>query len=119
MKTRYWIILLSVIMILCLGLSIPLLFSNQNAAFAQIISDGQVIQTVDLRVDNEIHITTNRGGSNIVTVRNGAIGVTDANCPDHYCMDRGMCRGGTQIVCLPNRLIIRFRGSQMVDSVTG
>ena len=51
--------------------------------------------------------------------KNGKIGVTDANCPDHYCMDRGMCSSGTQIVCLPNRLIIRFKGQQPVDSVVG
>lgn len=119
MKTKYWIILLSGIVILCLGLSIPLLFSDQDGAFAQIISDGHIMQTVDLRTDQEIQITTNQGGRNTVTVRDGAIGVTEANCPDHYCMDRGMCSGGTQIVCLPNRLIIRFCGNQPVDSIAG
>ena len=119
MKTKYWIILLAAIMILCLGLSILLQFSNQDAAFAQIISDGQVIQTVDLRIDQEFPVTTNHGGRNTVTVKDGTIGVTEANCPDHYCMERGMCSGGTQIVCLPNRLIIRFQGSQTVDSIAG
>lgn len=119
MRTRYWIILLSAIMILCLGLSIPLLFFNHDAAFAQIISDGQVVHTVDLSIDRKIHIATSWGGRNTVTVKDGAIGVTEANCPDHYCMDRGMCLGGTQIVCLPNRLIIHFIGSQTVDSITG
>ena len=106
-------------MILCLGLSIPLLFSWQDAAFAQIISDGQVMQTVDLSIDQEIHIATSWGGRNTVTVKDGAIGVAEANCPDHYCMNRGMCSGGAQIVCLPNRLVIRFKGRQTVDSITG
>ena len=119
MKTRYWILLLSGILILCLGLSIPLLFSGRDAAFAEIISDGQIMKVVDLTVDQEIHITTASGGRNPITVRDGAIGVTEANCPDHYCLDRGMCTGGAQIVCLPNRLIIRFKGSQTVDSIAG
>lgn len=119
MKTKYWIILLAAILFICVGLTIPLLTSDKEAAYAEIISDGKIMQIVDLRIDREIHITTNNGGSNTVTVKDGKIGVTEANCPDHYCMDRGMCSGGTQIVCLPNRLIIRFKGNLSVDSVAG
>ena len=119
MKTTYWIALLAVILLVCLGLSIPLLMPGQNAQYAEIISDGQVMHVVDLNVDREIHITTDSGGKNTVTVRDGKIGVTEANCPDHYCMDRGMCSSGVQIVCLPNKMIIRFIGTQPVDAISG
>ena len=119
MKTKYWIMLLAVVLTVCIGFSIPLLLPVEDAAFAEIISDGQVMHTVPLNIDREIHITTDNGGKNTITVKGGKIGVTAANCPDHYCMDRGMCSGGTQIVCLPNRLIIRFQGTQSVDSVSG
>ena len=119
MKTRYWIALLAAILAVCIGLSIPLLTGQEDAAYAEIISDGQVMHTVALSIDREIHITTARGGRNTVTVRDGRIGVTEANCPDHYCMDRGMCSGGTQIVCLPNKFIIRFVGQQTVDAMAG
>lgn len=117
MKTRYWIGLLTVILIICTVLSFPLLISGKCATYAEIISDGQVLQTVDLSTDREMQITSENGGQNTVTVKDGRIGVTDANCPDHYCMDRGMCNRGTQIVCLPNRLIIRFITPQVVDSI--
>lgn len=119
MKTRSWIMSLTVILIVCIGLSIPLLISGEAATYAEIISDGQIMQIVDLNIDREIHITTDAGEKNTITVKDGKIGVTEASCPDHYCMDRGMCDRGTQIVCLPNRLIIRFRGVQPVDSVAG
>ena len=119
MKTRYWIGLLTVILIICTVLSFPLLISGEDAAYAVITSDGQVLQIVDLSTDCEIQITAENGGQNTVTVKDGRIGVTDANCPDHYCMDRGMCNRGTQIVCLPNRLIIRFTAPQIVDSIAG
>jgi len=119
MKTRYWIILLIVILAVCVGFSIPMLIPGEDARYAEIISDGQLLQVVDLHISQEIHITTDRGEKNTVTVKDGKIGVTEANCPDHYCMDRGMCSSGTQIVCLPNRLIIRFQGAQKVDSVVG
>ena len=119
MKTKYWIALLAAILAVCLGFSIPLLMPGQDAQYAEIISDGQVMQVVDLNIDREIHITTDSGGKNTVTVRDGKIGVTEANCPDHYCMDRGMCSSGVQIVCLPNKMIIRFIGTQHVDAISG
>ena len=119
MKTKYWIILLAVILAACIGLSIPLLLPSEDARYAEIISDGQVMKVVDLRIDQEIHIATDGGGRNAVTVKDGKIGVTSATCPDHYCMDRGMCSGGAQIVCLPNKLVIRFQGAQSVDAVVG
>lgn len=119
MKTRTWIILLAVLLALSLGLSAYLLRPQGAAAFAEISSQGTVIQTVDLRVDQEFTVTTPGGSSNTVTVKGGKIAVTQANCPDHYCMDRGFCSGGTQIVCLPNRLVIRFLGNQELDAVVG
>ena len=45
--------------------------------------------------------------------------VTEATCPDHYCMKRGFCDGGAQIVCLPHRLVLKFVGESEVDFVVG
>ena len=119
MKTKYWIILLALLLAVCLGLSIPLLLPGEEAKFAQITSNGETIMTLSLATDQEITIPSPLGGSNTVIVKDGRIGVTDASCPDHYCMQRGMCSSGAQIVCLPNRLIIRFLEDQGVDSVAG
>jgi len=119
MKTKYWVALLAAIVALCAGLSIPLLFPGEDARFAELISDGKTIATLDLGIDQELTVDAPNGGSNTVTVKDGKIGVTCATCPDHYCMDRGMCSRGAEIVCLPNRLVIRFLGAQDVDTVVG
>ena len=119
MKTKYWVLLLSVLFVMSIGLSIPLLLPGEDARYAEIVSHGQRIQSIDLSIDCEIPVTTTGGGKNIVTVRDGRIGVTEANCPDHHCMDRGMCSNGTQIVCLPNRLIIRFLDTSEIDAIVG
>lgn len=119
MKTRTWILILSAMLAACLGLSIFLLQPRKAASYAEITSQGSVVKTVDLRTDQQFTVTTPQGGSNVITVREGKIAVTDANCPDHYCMDRGLCGGGAQIVCLPNRLVIRFLGEQEIDAVAG
>lgn len=119
MKTKYWIAILTAVLAACLGLSAMLLSPGEEAAFAQITSQGKIIKTVDLRIDQEFTVDTENGGHNVVTVEDGKIGVTQANCPDHYCMDRGMISRGTQIVCLPNRLVITLTGEMEIDGVAG
>ena len=119
MKTKTWIFLFILLLLIFGGLSIPLLIPGETASHAEIISDGQIMHTVDLHIDRTITITTQNGGQNVVTVKDGKIAVTEATCPDHYCMQRGYCNSGTQIVCLPNRLVIRFLGEQTIDAVVG
>ncbi len=119
MKTRYWILLLAGILMLCICLSIPLLTPGETASHARIISDGTVIATWDLSKDDSLTVTYGTG-YNYVTVRNGKIGVAEASCPDHYCMQRGFLSSGTDIVCLPNRLIISFATeAPEVDAIVG
>ena len=119
MKTKYWIIALSVLLALCIGLSIPVLMPGKPSSHAEIISEGTVIRTVELSKDQNLTIVNSKGGTNVVTVQDGKIAVTAADCPDGYCKDRGFCAGGLQIVCLPNKLEIRFVGETEVDGVVG
>jgi hypothetical protein len=116
-KTKTWVILLSALFLVCLGLSLWMMWPRE-AAHAQVWSDGELIHTLDLNVDRVVEVS-NASGSNRIEVRGGKIAVTDADCPDHYCMDRGFCSGGVQIVCLPNKLVIKFVGSTAVDGVAG
>ena len=114
MKTKYWILIFAAVAAACIALSLPLLRTEQ-ARFAKITSKGVEVKTVDLLIDQEFTVD----GKNTVTVSGGKIAVTWADCPDHYCMKRGYCSGGTDIVCLPNRLVIEFLGDQEVDAAIG
>lgn len=118
MKTKSWIIILAVVVIACLGLSLLLLQPGQTATAVKVISEGELKYTLPLTVDTQIEIVTDRG-INVVTVKDGKVAVTEADCPDGYCMARGYCSGGRQIVCLPNRLVLEFVGNQSVDAVVG
>lgn len=117
MKNKTWILLIGILLLACVGLSAVLL-SGGRAGYAEIWSEGKLLYTLDLNVDTEITVQT-EAGSNTITVKDGKIAVTAATCPDHYCMHRGFCSGGLQIVCLPNRLEIRFTDTQGVDGVVG
>ena len=118
MKTKTWALILALLLAVCVGASFLLLQPGTAAHRIEILSEGKVLYTLDLHVDQEITVTTDRG-SNTVTIRDGAVAVTAADCPDHYCMHRGYCTGGAEIVCLPNRLVIRFLNAQKIDGVAG
>ena len=117
MKSKYWITVFVVIAAVCLAL----IFAPSSSVPSQSaqIKYGDKILTVRLSEDQEHTFMAKNGGYNTVTVRDGMIAVTAADCPDGYCMDRGFCSGGTQIVCLPNRLVIKFVAPQEVDGVVG
>ena len=118
MKSRYWIMALAAL-VLVSGLACLPLLMNAEAHRAEITSGGTIVAVVDLAVDQEFTVEAPGGGRNTVTVKDGAIAVTAADCPDHYCMDRGFCTGGSAIVCLPNRLVIAFLGDQEIDAAAG
>ena len=119
MKTRTWILLLGGVFLLSLLGSYFVLRGQPDAAQALISSGGNVVKTVNLHENQQFTITAENGGSNVITVENGKIAVTEASCPDHYCMNRGYCASGTDIVCLPNRLVIHFLQTQTVDAAAG
>ena len=119
MKTKVWIALLAGLFVLCALSAFLLLTPGREAVTAEILSDGKVVRMVDLRLDQQFTVPSPTGGYNTVTVKDGKIAVTEASCPDHYCAKRGFCNSGAQIVCLPNRLVIRFAGEQEVDMAAG
>ena len=117
MKSKYWILLLVILLAISLALSL-MLMGGSPAARAEISSKGKIVKTVDLHINQEFTITT-EAGTNTVTVKDGAIAVTHADCPDQYCVARGFCSSGTQIVCLPHRLVIRFLDNETIDGMVG
>ena len=119
MKTRTWILFFALILALCIGAGFYFLMPGEASTHAEITSQGQVIKTVDLRIDQEFTVENSNGGLNVITVADGMIAVTEATCPDHYCMKRGFCNSGTEIVCLPKRMTIRFLCLQEIDAVVG
>lgn len=118
MKTKTWILLISALFLLCAVLSLWFLLPGEDAFAAEIWSEGKLLCTLDLCKNQNMTVTSGYG-FNEITVEDGKIAVTHADCPDGYCMDRGWCSSGAQIVCLPNRLVIRFVGKQLIDGVSG
>ncbi len=117
MKSKTWALILAGIFLFFLILS-GILLRPTEKKYAEVWSDGALLYTLDLSQDRVLTVKTQRG-ENELTVRDGKIAVTGADCPDHHCMARGFQSGGPQIVCLPHRLVIRFADRGAVDGVSG
>lgn len=118
MKTRYWILLFSLVAILCIFLSVYFFFGMNNSDRAYVYSDGSLVMTLSLDENGEYTIPIGEDW-NTVTVQDGKIAVTDSSCASHDCIKRGFCSGGAPLVCLPNHLIIEFSTHASYDALVG
>ena len=119
MKTRTWILLIALLLVLSIAAALLLhYYNNAEAAAVQVWSRGELLYTLPLSVDTTVTVQTD-GGTNTVTVKDGRVAVTEADCPDGYCVKRGFCGGGAQIVCLPNRLVLKFTKDAPLDGISG
>ena len=116
-KNRFWIILIGLVFVLCAAL---VLFPSESmpAGTAKVSSEGKTVRIVDLNMDQEFTVTV-ENGTNTITVKDGKIAVTEADCPDQYCVRQGFCNGGKQIVCLPHKMVISFMGESEIDGAVG
>ena len=116
MKTRTWILLLAAVFLALAGIVVWQYFGVKPAGTAEVWADGQLVRTLDLSADGEYRVETERGW-NVVSVSGGKVAVTAASCPDGDCVRCGQRNSGPPIVCLPNRLSIRFSDPGELDGV--
>lgn len=106
---RLLIIATGIIFIISLILSVWILWPSDKQ-LVEVVSDGEVLYTFDLSdVEDTKFIIEYGGSSNTIQIENGNIRVQEAECPDQTCVNMGNLRSESlPIVCLPNRLTIRF-----------
>ena len=85
-------------------------FVKKDGAFVQ-------INTIPVNQNETLTIEGYQGGSNIVTIENGGVTMTDADCPDKLCVKTGrISKTGETIVCLPHRVVVEIIGAAADDS---
>lgn len=117
-KTKTWVLLLGAVFVLLAGLTAWQYLGSKKAARAEIWVDGELKKTVDLSEDGTF-VVESHGGWNRIQVKDGKISVIEASCPDGDCVRCGAKNSGAPIVCLPNRLMIRFSESGDSAGVDG
>ena len=82
-------------------------FGQSVAAKSAVMKDSDNNEYVlDLSKDSTTVVSTELG-TNLVVVENGTVRVSEADCPNHDCVNQGaISKAGQQIVCLPHKLTI-------------
>ena len=107
--TRNDLILIAVLMIFAM---IPLVPrpSSLIPKKAVVKVDGRIVRELDLTTEETFTLET-RDGENFIAIRNGAVAVVAADCPDKICVRRGAIDTvGETIACVPHKLLIEIAG---------
>lgn len=111
-----WIVLFAALFIICCGAFLLLESSGSVGTTAVIRIDGELYKKIQLdsvAVAYDMEIET-EFGYNKIHVENGAISVTESDCPDGICIAQGeISDDGVPIVCMPHRLVIEIEGDEI------
>ncbi len=123
MKNRIWIIIFSVIIVLSLAVYLFISNSFSGSSTVGIYKDGELVEKIDIKTvteKKELSLKSD-GKENVIFISNNHIKMLSADCPDKTCIKHGELKaGGTPIICLPNKVIIKWEtGSDEYDVRTG
>lgn len=113
------IIVISVILAFALLFILFFEVTKKEGTFVEVTQGGEVIGKYSLLSDG---VYTLNGGTNELTIKDGAAYMTYSNCPDHTCENTGKLRHvGQTIICLPNDLtatVVGVADDDYVDFVS-
>lgn len=118
MKSKTWLLLFFCIAAVCTA-GYFFLPRPAGGDTVLIVQNGAVLQTVDLAdVSEPYTITVSwEGRENQILVSPGSICVACADCADQICVRHGpLEHDAAPIICLPNRLLIKWAKSQEADA---
>ena len=111
-STKFWIIIISIVLIVSMIAALAVYFLHGTGNIACIYQDGALIRRIPLdtvTAPYSFDVTWENGEKNTITVEKGRICVSSAECPDQIRVHTGWISDGiTPIVCLPNHLSIRI-----------
>lgn len=96
--------------ILCLALIGFIIFkiNLKDGGYANVLIDGKLTQSFDLKEEIKTVIVTEKGNNTLV-IENGKAFIQNADCPDKICAKhRKISKTGETIVCLPHKLVIEI-----------
>ena len=92
--------------------------SGENSA--EIYENGKLIKTIsDLSPDKEYSFDIKtENGTNTITVGEGSIWVSVADCSNQTCVHAGkISHAGQTVICAPHKLVIKIVGETSADAV--
>lgn len=97
-------------------------FFSTSGTYALIYQDNVLLYKIDLTNSEPSEFTINYTSDNVtgyntICVKDGSIGIVDADCPDKVCEHMGMTSSTHfPITCLPHKLVIQIVADSDVPS---
>lgn len=106
------IVLFIILVIIGLGLSWLSISGSSQGQRVRITADGKEYGTYNLSEDQSIDVVQN-GHTNKITIKNGQVQMSYADCHNQVCVDTGKISKTSQsIVCLPNKVVVEIIGGE-------
>ena len=103
------LVLICVLLAVCLSVYFFIYKKSGTGAYATVYVGDEIVSRYSLDVDGEYVIGD---GGNILTIEDGEVFMTYADCPDGWCKKQGrISLSGERITCLPNRVMIMITGA--------
>ncbi len=114
MKNKNTLFILIIILISLSLLGINALLSDKGDTVF-IYCNSELYETVPLDKNCEININN----TNTVVIENGCVYMKNATCPDKLCINQGKISDSSRdIICLPNKIIVKVDKASDIDAVS-
>lgn len=117
-RTKFWVITIAALLLISAAASVYVLQAHISDGVVGVYSHGELIEKIHLDTVTTPYSFTIGDDThyNVITVERGRICVSEADCPDHVCVNTGwISDGAIPIVCLPNELVIKVEGGGAAD----
>lgn len=102
------LIIIAALLLAAVGAGLWFFLGRTPGAWAVVRVEGREVARYSLSQNGVYPLN---GGTNVLTVEDGAASVTEADCPDKICVEQGRVRyTGQCITCLPNKLTVTLEG---------
>ncbi len=111
-QKRNTIILVSAVVVVALAVVVfQMIFLKKEGTYALVQVQQEQRYRLDLQKETEL-VVEDETGFNKIKVKDGAIAVTEADCPDKVCVRTGyISKTGEVIACLPHELTVTISGA--------
>ncbi len=101
-------------------ISLFLIFSHhsEKGTTIHVYSSGKEVFVMPLSMDTIIEVQ-GKIGKSIVQIKEGKVRMLHSPCPLKLCEKQGfISTRGNEIICVPNRIVIRIGGRRDIDEIT-
>ena len=114
MKKKDFILIGAILAIILIVFAVIQL-TEKDGSYVVVKVNGTEVARYSLSENGEYELN---GGTNILRIADGKAFLTDADCPDHLCVNQGkISKSGQTITCLPNRLTVTVYSVDESDDV--